>query len=250
MIRQHHKQVLVMILCFSLLISSASSAFAFGRGTSGPDVFAVQGMLKSLGYFNVKITGYYGSYTRDAVKRFQKAYGLPVTGAVDDKTLQSILWAYGNLKIARKPQPPSTPETPAPAPKPPAAPGLSAEEQQMVDLVNIARKQAGLPPLTVDVELAKVARIKSRDMVDNNYFSHQSPTYGSPFEMMKKFGISYSAAGENIACNQSIEAAHQALMNSPRHKANILGTSFTHISIGIVNGGKCGKIFTQMFVGR
>lgn len=234
---------MVVALCAVLLLSSASGAFAFGKGAQGPDVYAVQGMLKSLGYFTGTITGYYGTQTEAAVKRFQKAYGLSVTGAVDDKTLQSILWAYGNLKIPKKPAPP-TPKTP------PSVPGLNDEEQQMFELVNGARKQAGLPPLMANLELSRVARIKSQEMVDKQYFSHTSPTYGSPFEMMKKFGITYTSAAENIACDQNVTSAHKALMNSAGHRANILGKAYTEIGIGIVNGGPCGKIFTQMFIGK
>jgi uncharacterized YkwD family protein len=222
-------------------------------------VFAVQGMLKSLGYFYGTITGYYGSETEAGVKRFQQKYGLPVTGAVDDRTLESILWAYASAKIPKRaptpapkppvpaPRPEPTPEL-TPAPNPPA--GLSAEEQQMIDLVNAARKEAGLQPLIADVKLSEVARLKSKDMAENNYFSHQSPTYGSPFEMMQRFGIAYSSAGENIACNQTVQAAHEALMNSPGHRENILKPTFTHIGIGIVDGGQCGKMFTQQFISK
>lgn len=251
--------MLVCIVSLSLLLLPVTTAFGFGKGTSGSDVHAVQAMLKSMGYFSGSITGYYGSKTEAAVRKFQATYGLPVTGAVDDRTLESILWAYGNMKISKKPTPAPTPiqtpaptpvPTPTPTPTPAPAEGLTAEEQQMVDLVNKARQEAGLKPLIADAELSKAARAKSQDMVVNNYFSHQSPTYGSPFEMMRQFGISYRSAGENIACNQSVTAAHQALMNSEGHRANILNADFTHIGIGIVDGGPCGKMFTQQFVGR
>lgn len=120
----------------------------------------------------------------------------------------------------------------------------------MIDHVNAARKAAGLQPLAADSKLSEVARLKSKDMIDHDYFSHQSPTYGSPFEMMHKFHITYSTAGENIACNQSVEAAHEALMNSPGHRENVLNASFTRIGIGIVDGGPCGKMFTQLFIGK
>ncbi|MFH5182155.1 CAP domain-containing protein [Paenibacillus sp. TAB 01] len=246
------KPLAVLLLSLLLLFSLSTSALGFGSDAKGPDVFAVQGMLKSMGYFPGEISGYYGPETVQGVKAFQKAYGLPVTGAVDDKTLQAILWAYGNLKLPKAPAPKEEP-APAPAPNPPPSDNdssLTPEEQQMVDLVNEARKQEGLQPLAVDPELTKTARLKSQDMVDKNYFSHDSPTYGSPFDMMKQFGISYSTAGENIACNQSVEAAHKALMESPGHRANILSKDFTHIGIGIVNGGSCGKMFTQQFIGK
>jgi uncharacterized YkwD family protein len=250
------KPLVTLMLCLLLFFSVSTTGFAFGKESSGPDVYAVQGMLKSLGYFPGNITGYYGPESEAGVKQFQKSYGLPVTGAVDDKTLESILWAYGNLKLPKKPTPTPTPApvpeptptpTPAPQPQQPTAHVLTEEEQQMIDLVNQARQEQGLEPLTVDSELSKTARLKSEDMVNNNYFSHQSPTYGSPFDMMKQFGISYSTAGENIACNQSV-AAHQALLDSPGYRANILSAEFTRIGIGIADGGQCGKMFTQQFI--
>ncbi|MCT4593447.1 MAG: CAP domain-containing protein [Anaeromicrobium sp.] len=127
---------------------------------------------------------------------------------------------------------------------------LTAQEKEMVDLVNQARAQNNLPALKVDMELTKVARTKSQDMIDNNYFSHNSPTYGSPFDMMKKFGINYVKAGENIAGNQSVKGAHDTLMNSPGHRKNILSPDFTHIGIGIRKGGQYGNMFTQMFISK
>lgn len=120
----------------------------------------------------------------------------------------------------------------------------------MVDLVNRERVKAGLATLAVDPALTYSARLKSKDMVDLNYFSHDSPTYGSPFDMMKAFGISYRTAGENIACNSAAAKAHTSLMNSSGHRENILKPGYTHIGIGIVDGGPCGKMFTQQFVGK
>lgn len=160
-------------------------------------------------------------------------------------------------KPAPTPAPTTKPApTPAPTPKPTPAPTqnpsqssgyqLSADEQKMVNLVNQERQKAGVAPLKVDLELSRVARIKSQDMRDKGYFSHTSPTYGSPFEMMKSFGISYRTAGENIAKHSSVESAHAGLMNSDGHRKNILNPSFTHIGIGIVDG----RYYTQMFIGR
>ena len=123
-----------------------------------------------------------------------------------------------------------------------------AFEQEVIRLVNEIRASNGLKTLTYDWELARVAEYKSRDMRDRGYFSHTSPTYGSPFQMMKSFGISYRSAGENIAMGyKTPEAVVNAWMNSPGHKANILNSSFTHIGIGYV---KDGNYWTQMFVGR
>ncbi|TSB46280.1 hypothetical protein FN960_12190 [Alkalicoccobacillus porphyridii] len=126
---------------------------------------------------------------------------------------------------------------------------FSAEEQQMIDSVNQERAQQGLSPLEADPELAEVARVKAQDMIDNNYFDHNSPTYGSPFQMMDHFGIEYRTAGENLAGNQTVEAAHQALMNSQGHRENILKSDYTNVGIGIVDGGPYGKMFVQLFKG-
>ena len=131
---------------------------------------------------------------------------------------------------------------------PPTA--LSTQENQMVNLVNKEREKNNLPPLEIDLELARVSRIKSQDMVDKNYFSHYSPTYGSPFEMMDSFGIKYLHAGENLAGNSTVQRAHQALMNSSGHRKNILSPNFTHVGIGIKPSDKYGYIYTQMFISK
>lgn len=124
----------------------------------------------------------------------------------------------------------------------------TAYEKEVVRLVNIERQKKGLSDLSYDWQLSRVARYKSQDMKDNNYFSHTSPTYGSPFQMMKSFGISYRSAGENIARGQaSPEAVVNAWMNSSGHRANILNSSFTHIGVGYVADG---KYWTQMFISR
>ncbi|HEY0828138.1 MAG TPA: CAP domain-containing protein [Bacilli bacterium] len=243
-----YRFVVILALCLVLNAGIVSTVSAFGKGAVGPDVYAVQAMLKSLGYYPGGIDGIYGTQTVNGVRLFQRTYGLTITGAVNDQTLKSLLWAYEVAKIPAV-KPPRTEPQPS-IPKQTGVPQLSADEQQMVNLVNAARTKEGLTALKVNLELSRVARFKSQDMIDNNYFSHQSPAYGSPFEMMKNFGITYSSAGENIACNQSVEAAHEALMNSPGHRANIMNKGFTEIGIGIVNGGMCGQMFTQHFIGR
>ena len=125
---------------------------------------------------------------------------------------------------------------------------LSAYEQEVVTLVNQERAKVGLPALKVDNQLAKTARLKSQDMHDKKYFDHTSPTYGSPFDMMKQFGITYKTAGENIAYGQKTPAeVMNAWMNSPGHKANILSKDFTHIGVGYVQDG---SYWTQQFIGK
>ncbi|WP_010651469.1 CAP domain-containing protein [Oceanobacillus massiliensis] len=125
---------------------------------------------------------------------------------------------------------------------------LSQFEQEVVELTNQERAKQGLAPLEIDTELSKVAREKSNDMATNNYFDHNSPTYGSPFDMMKSFGISYSTAGENIAQGQRTpEEVVNAWMNSEGHRANILNGDYTHIGVGYVEQG---NHWTQQFIGK
>lgn len=124
-------------------------------------------------------------------------------------------------------------------------------ENEVVALVNNERAKRRLQGLEIDWELARVARTKSKDMAVNNYFSHQSPTYGSPFDMMKHFGINYSTAGENIASGQvSAEDVMNSWMNSPGHKKNILDPNFTHIGVGYFRGGSYGHMWTQQFISK
>lgn len=124
---------------------------------------------------------------------------------------------------------------------------VASYEHEVVRLVNEIRQQNGLKPLTENWELSRVARYKSQDMLDNRYFSHTSPTYGSPFQMIKAFGLSYRTAGENIAKGYaSPQAVVNGWMNSSGHRANILNVSYTQIGIGYVAQG---NYWTQMFVG-
>lgn len=121
-----------------------------------------------------------------------------------------------------------------------------AVEQEVVRLVNVERAKAGLPALKTDWELARVAEHKSLDMKNKGYFSHNSPTYGSPFDMIKAYGISYRSAGENIAQGQrSAQQVVTAWMNSSGHRANILNKNYTHIGVGYVADG---HYWTQMFI--
>ncbi len=120
-------------------------------------------------------------------------------------------------------------------------------ENEVVRLVNEQRAKYGLNALRTNWELSRVARYKSQDMADNRYFSHTSPTYGSPFQMMKAFGLTYRSAGENIAYGQRTpEAVVNAWMNSSGHRANILNASYTQIGVGFVLDG---YYWTQMFIG-
>lgn len=124
---------------------------------------------------------------------------------------------------------------------------VASFEKEVVRLVNVQRAQHGLQPLRENWELSRVARFKSQDMVDNRYFSHTSPTYGTPFQMIRAFGLSFRTAGENIAYGQRTpQAVVNAWMNSSGHRANILNASYTQIGVGYVADG---NYWTQMFIG-
>ncbi|MEC2288956.1 CAP domain-containing protein [Bacillus licheniformis] len=180
----------------------------------------------------------------------------------DQEKIQSLLHSY--MKQATQQPIASAPKASAPkASKPaaskeqtsqqkqntaPASSSVSAYEKEVVELTNAERKKQGLKPLTLDEKLSKVARTKSQDMKDNNYFDHNSPTYGSPFDMMKKFGITYRTAGENIAKGQKTpQEVVKAWMNSEGHRKNIMNPNFTHIGVGYV---KDGNYWTQQFIGK
>ncbi|RXZ80355.1 hypothetical protein EBB07_19310 [Paenibacillaceae bacterium] len=174
-------------------------------------------------------------------------------------------WLNDNQSPVQQPVNPSVnpqqPVNPSVNPQQPANPSVNPQqpsngsangnanasqfEQEVLNLVNQERTKAGLNALTMNTQLSKVAMAKAEDMHNNNYFDHQSPTYGSPFDMMKSFGISYSSAGENIAKGQRSPAeVMNQWMNSPGHRANILKNSFTEIGIAYYNG-----TWVQQFIG-
>ena len=117
----------------------------------------------------------------------------------------------------------------------------------MLNLLNQDRINNGLAPLTLDPELSRIARIKSADMRDNHYFAHESPTYGDVRAMLRRFGYSFTGAGENIAHHANVDKAQAACMSSSGHRANILSTAWTKVGIGIVTDD-AGYIYaTQIF---
>lgn len=127
---------------------------------------------------------------------------------------------------------------------------LSSDELEVFNLINQQRANNGLSALKIDNEVQRVSRIKAQDLVDNNYFAHESPVYGTPFNMLKNFGITYKSAGENLAGNSNNNAAVTAWMNSSGHRANILNSSYNYTGIGVVSSPKYGKIYVQMFIGK
>jgi len=152
-----------------------------------------------------------------------------------------------------KPTPAPTPTPEKPSEVAPSTPvetpqdaSISAIEKAVLDLTNAERQKAGLKPLQTDKNLMTSARQKSGDMASKNYFSHTSPTYGSPFDQMKANGVTYKAAAENIAMGQrTAEEVVKGWMASPGHRQNILTASYTHIGIGY---DKNGNYWTQQFI--
>lgn len=131
----------------------------------------------------------------------------------------------------------------------PKIPSIKQFEKRVIELTNKEREKQGLEPLKANWQVSRVARYKARDMRDNNYFEHKSPTYGSPFQMMRDFNISFTAAGENIAAGQSTpQSVVDAWMKSKGHRKNILSSKYTQIGVGYVNGGSYGHYWSQMFI--
>ncbi len=193
-----------------------------------------------------------------AVRTYYYTYsnGTKIGTNVNDKTLQQLLRQYFNT-YQYQTQTVSTVQTAKPAAQTTTQttsqntaqkPDMSVANQ-ILSIVNKERAANGLPALTLDTQLCTAAQAKAEDMKAKNYFSHTSPTYGSPFEMMKKFGISYRAAGENIAKGQKTpQAVMSAWMNSDGHRKNILGKSYTQLGVGYVyNNGS--PYWVQLFKG-
>lgn len=125
----------------------------------------------------------------------------------------------------------------------------TTQENEVVRLVNIQRAKAGLPALKINWQLSRVARYKSADMANKGYFSHNSPTYGTPFQMMENFGLSFTAAGENIAYGQRTPAeVMDGWMNSPGHRSNIMSGSFSEIGVGLAKNSNGVCYWTQQFM--
>ncbi|HRN69549.1 MAG TPA: CAP domain-containing protein, partial [Candidatus Woesebacteria bacterium] len=120
-------------------------------------------------------------------------------------------------------------------------------ERTMLQLLNSERQKEGLPVLKANESLRKVARAHCSDMFTRGYFSHYTPDGLSPFDRMDKAQIEYRAAGENLAYAPNVEIAHQGLMDSPGHRANILSDKYGQVGIGVMDAGIYGKMFCQVF---
>ncbi|WP_018924771.1 CAP domain-containing protein [Salsuginibacillus kocurii] len=151
-------------------------------------------------------------------------------------------------------QEPATEEEAAPAEEEEAEETADTQDliefqAEVIELTNQEREAQGLEPLETHVELSDVATVKSEDMRDNDYFSHDSPTYGSPFDLMDHYGVNYRTAAENIAAGQmSPEQVVEGWMNSDGHRQNIMNAEFTHIGVGYAEGGSQNHYWTQLFL--
>ncbi|WBW97401.1 CAP domain-containing protein [Oceanirhabdus sp. W0125-5] len=158
-------------------------------------------------------------------------------------------------KIPQKETVPPKQTIPPKEVKPPKDDGKKEQGDNLINevlkIVNNERQKAGVPVIKLSSEVNNVAQKKAQDMVDKNYFAHNSPTYGSPFEMLKKFKVSYRAAGENIAKGQrSANEVMNSWMNSPGHRANILSDNYSHIGIGTAVDKNGVRYWVQMFIGK
>lgn len=130
-------------------------------------------------------------------------------------------------------------------------PQYSSFSHKTVSLVNIERKKAGLPLLTLDEELSQVALIKSKDLAEHGYWDHHSPLYGPPWEMAGNFDYTYRSFGENIARNyHSPEEVVKAWMNSEGHRANILKANYTQLGVGITEDQDGNLYWVHMFASK
>jgi uncharacterized protein YkwD len=159
----------------------------------------------------------------------------PIFDPALDKTVARLTVTPGSQELVRLPY-----TVKAPKPRPDLEAGMLA-------LVNAERQKQGLKPLQADAEATQVARAHSRDMFARGYFSHITPQGEDPFERMRRGGLKFRAAGENLALARTLPMAHQGLMDSPGHRANILRPAFGRVGIGIVDGGRYGLMVTQNF---
>lgn len=205
-------------------------------------------------YTNVR-RGPSTSYTR--VSSLRKNTIVTVIGKIDN--FYAVI--YNNNKvgfieknlISRKITSNSTP-TPIPAPTiPKPLPDNTntinlSNQDLIIQYINNERIKQGLNPLLKDSKLMDIAQRKSNEMVEKNYFLHTSPTYGTPFNMMKNFGITYKTAGENLAGNSTMKGAVDSWMNSEGHRKNILSNTYTNIGVGVTKNERYGYIISAMFI--
>ena len=233
-----------LILTLGILITTGISTAAYAKECNTPNYKVVYAQNFNSSNFTVN--------SDDTLQQILAKYGIVMPKGLDVKATPTK--ATPAKAVPAKATPAKAVPAKATPTKTTTAPILTESnklEKEVVALVNQERAKLGLAPLKDNSQLSNVARTKSEDMATNNYFSHTSPTYGSPFDMMKKFGITYNAAGENIAMGQPTAASVMtAWMNSPGHKANILSANFTEIGVGVAKNKNGSIYWTQEFIGK
>jgi uncharacterized protein YkwD len=202
----------------------------------------VQAMIIAMLLLALPLPGGFAGQTRDSVIATQLAIPAewlesqlaPIFQPAVSKTLNRIVIKPGSRERVSLGF-----TAPDPQPRP-------ALEARMLQLLNDERRAHGLAPLRADPDLTEVARSHSRDMLMRGYFSHVTPEGKDPFDRMRQANVSYLTAGENLAFAPTLSIAHQALMNSPGHRANILRPAFRRVGIGIMDGGR-GEMVAQEF---
>lgn len=185
----------------------------------------------------------------DTMWHIAAKYGIGLSDlmAANPQVTNSALIFPGQIinipKVNGSPDVPSIPSTPS------VPNDIRTLETEVIRLVNAERAKVGRPALTENTEISNVARIKSKDFINNNYFSHNSPTYGSPFDMLRSFGITFTAAAENIASGQKTAAqVMNTWMNSSGHRTNILNSTYNQTGVGVAKDNNGNLYWTQMFI--
>lgn len=254
----------ISIVTLLLIVSTVAQAAGFNPGRNNYQVdhgFYDEATSRDYNYsWEVSITpGRWTNYN-NSINRPSTKPSLPVKPSRPENEVKpSLPQAEEKPSFPNKPNKPesqpSRPSQPETKPNPPVEverpsnnSNLSQIEAEVIRLVNIERQKQGLSQFKTSGQLSNVARVKSEDMYRNNYFSHNSPKYGSPFDMIKSFGISYTSAGENIAKGySSAQAVVRGWMNSSGHRANILNPSFNTIGVGAYTDSRGTIYWTQLF---
>jgi len=230
------------------IITAVSTAFIFGGGFQ-PEADANEDSQNVSHQIIYNINGEQGSIASDELKKLLSEKNISIPNNISDKKEGADSDQQQRNEEQEKSETAQSEEQQTQQENQSQEQSDIGEfESQVVELTNQERANHGLEPLEIDPQLSEVAEAKSNDMAENGYFSHNSPTYGSPFDMMHSFGVDYQTAGENIARGQS--TAQQVVdgwMNSPGHRANILSPDFTHIGVGYDEDG---NFWTQQFIGK
>ena len=242
------KRILFIIILAIVIIGNAMTAYTMAMKESVAAEFARGEVIATK--LNVRSGP---NLTYNVVDILNQGEYIKVYAKIEDWYLiqtEENIFGCVNSKYIKNAQDEIATDAPAQSENEGTTSALTEDEKEIFALINEQRKANGLAELQIDDELQNVARLKAQDMVDNDYFAHQSPTYGSPFDMMKNNQIVYKTAGENIAGNLDNKKAVEAWLNSESHKHNILNNSYNYTGVAVVSSSQYGKIFVQMFIGK